>query len=169
MGDLFFWIIVVAFLVPVALRLYRKSVRGNQDKGVTGGFPDRPGAGYPGQEKQPRDGYTQQDYFRGGFGPAAGERPAPPQYPGFPSPGQPGDQAPGPYGDSPGHQGWPPASGQTPAGPPAGPAVPPPVPPVPSGPQGYRARRLAELDQRYSDGELNLEDYLAQREEIMKG
>ena len=48
---------------------------------------------------------------------------------------------------------------------PAGPAVPAP----PSAPQGFRARKLAELDQRYSEGELSMEDYMAQRADIMKG
>ena len=43
------------------------------------------------------------------------------------------------------------------------------MPPPPSAPQGFRARKLAELDQRYSDGELAMEDYMAQRAEIMKG
>jgi hypothetical protein len=183
-NSLFFWIIVLSFLVPVALRLYRKSVRRNQDKGVTGGFPDQLGGGYPGQfpggypgqNKQPRDGYTQQDYFSGGFGQPGGGRPAPPNQPyqdspyrGQQYPGQQGYQAPVPYEDSPEYLKKPPVSGQMPAGQPSGSAVPPPVPPAPSGPQGFRARRLAELDQRYSNGELNLEDYMAQRAEIMKG
>jgi hypothetical protein len=65
-----------------------------------------------------------------------------------------------PYADSPEYLNKPPVPGQ-----PSAPAVPPP----PSGPQGYRARKLAELDRRYSDGELAMEDYMAQRAEIMKG
>lgn len=183
MDSLFFWIIVLSFLVPVAMRLYRKSVGRNQDKGITGDFPGQPGSGFPGQfpggtpgrNKKPGDGYTQQDYFRGGFEQAGGGRPAadPPAphipYPDQQYPGQPGYQAPVPYEDSPEYLDRPPASGQAPSGQQRGPAVPPPVPPVPSGPQGYRARRLAELDERYSNGELNLQDYMAQRAEIMKG
>jgi hypothetical protein len=47
--------------------------------------------------------------------------------------------------------------------------APPPPAPQGSAPQGFRARKLAELDQRYSDGELTMEDYMAQRAEIMKG
>ncbi|WP_427004181.1 hypothetical protein [Pseudarthrobacter sp. H2] len=191
MNSLFFWIIVLSFVVPTALRLYRKSVRRrNQDRGMPGGFPNELGGGYPGQypggypgqfpgqDKQPRDGYTQQDYFSGGFRQAGGAgRPATPDqpYPGSPYPNSPypdqqypggqGYGAPVPYEDSPGYLNSPPVPGQRPAGQPSGPAVPPP----PSGPQGYRARKLAELDQRYSDGEIAMEDYMAQRAEIMKG
>jgi hypothetical protein len=191
-NSLFFWIIVLSFVVPAGLRLYRKSVRRrNRDQGMPGGFPTQQGGGYPGQlpggypgqNKQPRDGYTQQDYFSGGFRQAGGPgRPVPPNepypnspYPDSPDadsqyPGQQGYQAPVPYEDSPGYLNNPPVSGQKPAGQPSGPAVPPPpVPSPPSGPQGFRARKLAELDQRYSNGELTLEDYMARRAEIMKG
>ena len=35
--------------------------------------------------------------------------------------------------------------------------------------QGYRARKLAELDQKYSDGKMSMEDYMAQRADIMNG
>ncbi|WP_211878000.1 hypothetical protein [Pseudarthrobacter albicanus] len=176
MNSLFFWIIVLSFVVPTALRLYRKSVRRrNQDRGMPGGFPNELGGGYPGQfpggypgqfpgqDKQPRDGYTQQDYFSGGFRQAGG--------PGRPvTPDQQGYGAPVPYEDSPGYLNSPPVSGQRPAGQPsAGQPSAPAVPPPPSGPQGYRARKLAELDQRYSNGELAMEDYMAQRAEIMKG
>ena len=171
MNNLFFWIIVLSFVVPTALRLYRKSVRRrSQDQGMPGGFPNELGGGYPGQfpggypgqNKQPRDGYTQQDYFSGGFGQAGGGQPVPPDRQGY--------GASVPYEDSPGYPNNPPVSGQDrpgqqPAGQPSGPAVPPP----PSGPQGYRARKLAELDQRYSNGELAMEDYMARRAEIMKG
>ena len=41
--------------------------------------------------------------------------------------------------------------------------------PPSSNAQGYRARKLAELDQMYSNGELAMEDYMARRAEIMKG
>ena len=43
------------------------------------------------------------------------------------------------------------------------------MPPPPSAPQGFRARKLAELDQRYSNGEIAMEEYMTQRAEIMKG
>jgi hypothetical protein len=191
-NSLFFWIIVLSFVVPTARRLYRQSVRRrSQDQGMPGRFPDQLGGGYPGQypgaypgqNKQPRDGYTQQDYFGGGFGQAGGPgRPAPPDqqgygtaypnspYPDQQYPGQQGHGAPVAYEDSPGYLNNPPLSGQHPAGhQPAGPPPAPAVPPPPSGPQGYRARKLAELDQRYSNGELAMEDYMAQRAEIMKG
>lgn len=193
MSNLFLWIIILSFLIPIAMRYYKKSVRGrDQNQGMPGGFPgqggqfpgDQPGYGagpYPGpQNKQPRDGMTQRDYF-GAFGQLGAPRPpAPPagqQYPNQPYPGQP-YQPPVPYEDSPGYPGNQPQpfpqqapqqfDGQQPGGQaPSGPAVPP--PPSPSAPQGYRARKLAELDQKYSGGEITMEDYLAQRDEIMKG
>jgi hypothetical protein len=97
--------------------------------------------------------------------------PANPPYPGEQFPGQPysgqpgypqqGYQSPVPYEDSPAYPANRPQPGQQQPG--------PPVPPPPSAPQGFRARKLAELDQRYSDGELTMEDYMAQRAEIMKG
>lgn len=187
MNSLFFWIIVLSFLIPMAMRYYKKSVRG-RNQGMTGGpdqfgqFPgDTHGGGagnYPGQQsKQPRDGFTQRDYY-GGFGQlGAPEQPMPPAnqpYPGQPYPGGQSYPAPVPYEDSPGYPGNPPFQQQDPQQfkapqstppQPAGPAVPAP----PSAPQGFRARKLAELDQRYSEGELSMEDYMAQRADIMKG
>lgn len=198
MNNLFLWIIILSFLIPIAMRYYKKSVRGrNQNQGMPGGpdqfgqFPgDAPGP-YPGQQnKQPRDGFTQRDYY-GAFGqlgaPRQPEPPANQPYPGQPYPNQPypgqqGHQPPVPYEDSPGYPGnrpqpfpqqfnTPPSNAPQPntwesgSQQPSGPAVPPP----PSAPQGFRARKLAELDQRYSEGELSMEDYMAQRTEIMKG
>ncbi|GAB2735509.1 hypothetical protein GCM10027038_37700 [Arthrobacter bambusae] len=43
------------------------------------------------------------------------------------------------------------------------------VPQPNSAPQGYRARKLAELDQEYSDGKIAMEDYMKRRQEIMNG
>lgn len=160
MSNVFFWIIILSFLIPFAMRMYRKSVRGrNQNQDFNGEYPGQ----FPGQQpgrpnNQPRDGYTQQDYFGGGFRQlGGGQQPPldqPNQYPGYP--GQ------VPYEDSPGY----PAnqSRQEPQQPSA-PATPPP----PSAPQGFRARKLAELDQQYSNGEIAMEEYMARRDEIMKG
>ena len=90
MNSLFFWIIILSFLIPMAMRYYKKSVRGrNQNQGMPGGpdqFGQFPGGQsgygsgpYPGpQNKQPRDGMTQRDYF-GAFGElGAPQRPVPP-------------------------------------------------------------------------------------------
>ncbi|WOH20074.1 hypothetical protein IRJ34_07050 [Paenarthrobacter sp. GOM3] len=38
-----------------------------------------------------------------------------------------------------------------------------------SEPQGYRARKLAELDAKFSNGEIAMEDYMKQRGDIMNG
>ena len=178
--SIFFWIILLSFVVPAALRLYRKSVRGrNQDPGMPGGFPGQYPGGFPGQfpgqqSNQPRDGFTQRDYF-GGFGQLGAPQPPANQPPM-------NQQYPVPYEDSPEYlnnppQAAPPQQWQQQWQPPAPAPVPAPspepfspdVPPAPSGPQGYRARKLAELDQRYSNGELAMEDYMAQRAEIMNG
>ena len=185
---MFFWIIVLSFLIPVAMRLYRRSARGRNQgtPGQFGGFPgNRNNPGNQGnQGNQPRDGYTQQDYF-GGFGqlgaprqPGPGNEPYPsPRFPNQPFPNQPypgqqypgpaGYQSPVPYEDSPEYLNNPPQP--QPHEPAAGQPQTPPVPQAPSAAQGYRARKLAELDQQYSDGKLSMEDYMAQRAEIMKG
>jgi hypothetical protein len=176
---LFFWIIILSFLIPMAMRMYRKSVaRRNHEQSFSGRYPDQfPGGGmYPGsngpQSNQPRDGFTQQDYFGGGFRqldrpqPLPGE-PLPPVQPLPPVPPM-GQQFP-PYGQPlpgqpmPGQPGY----GQREEAPqqPAAPATPPP----PSAPQGYRARKLAELDQQYSNGELSMEEYMSRRSDIMNG
>jgi hypothetical protein len=168
-SNLFFWIIILSFLIPMAMRMYRKSVaRRNQEQSFSGRYPEQfPGGGmFPGsngpQSKQPRDGFTQQDYFSGGFRELDRPSPLPPGQPLPPVP--PMDQQFPPYGQ--------PQQGHTQQGPheeaphqPAAPATPPP----PSGPQGYRARKLAELDQQYSNGELSVEEYMTRRGEIMNG
>ena len=205
MSSLFFWIIVLSFLVPVAMRFYRRSARGRNQgmPGQFGQFPGNPG-NQGNQGNQPRDGYTQQDYF-GGFGQLGsprqpgGQQPGGQQYPNQPYPGQqypnqqapaprfpnqpfptepyPGQHYPGPagyqspvpYEDSPEYLNNPPQPQrhEPAAGQPQAPQQQTPQPP--STPQGYRARKLAELDQQYSDGKLSMEDYMSQRAEIMKG
>lgn len=160
MNNLFFWILVLSFLIPMGLRMYRKSMaRRGRDQGFPGQFP---GSGqYPGQfpaegqypqNRQPRDGYTQQDYFSGGFREISRPRPVEPPAP-----------LPDPYGQPTA----PPVPWQQQPVPeePAAPATPPP----PSAPQGYRARKLAELDKQYTDGEISMEEYMARRNEIMNG
>jgi len=183
-SSLFFWIIILSFVVPMAMRAYRRSMaRRDRDQGFPGQFPgpgqypgqnqfpgsnQYPGYGqFPGsagpQSNQPRDGYTQQDYFSGGFRqpgqqPFGGQQLPPYQYGQPPAPdprfGPPSQE----FGQEPPFQQ--PAPGQ-----PSGPATPPP----PAAPQGYRARKLAELDQQYSNGELSMEEYMKRRGDIMNG
>lgn len=158
MNSLFFWIIVLSFVIPMAMRMYRKSVnKRNQRQSFSGRYPDQfPGGGqYPGpQNTQPRDGYTQQDYMGGGFRQINGPQPLPPGQPLPPmQPVPPAAQ----YPEAPQYS-------QAPQQP-AAPATPPP----PSAPQGFRARKLAELDQQYSNGELAMEEYMKRRSDIMNG
>ncbi|WP_411375975.1 hypothetical protein ACLH0K_06365 [Arthrobacter sp. MPF02] len=175
MLDLFFWIIILSLLIPVAMRMYRKSVDRRNQQGFSGGYPGQFPGQFPGsagpQSKQPRDGYTQQDYFAGPFRRIERQQPLPPNEP---LPGQP---LPGQYGQPPvppaGAGSWgpqeppfqQPETRQPAPEQPAAPATPPP----PSAPQGYRARKLAELDQQYSNGELSVEEYMTRRGEIMNG
>ncbi|PNI07403.1 hypothetical protein CXX84_16340 [Arthrobacter sp. AFG7.2] len=169
MSNLFFWIIILSFVIPMAMRMYRKSVaRRNHEQSFSGRYPEQfPGAGqFPGsaspQNKQPRDGFTQQDYFAGGFRqieqpqPIDNPQPLPYQYGQMPQPPVPGQD----------DRGFPQSMPSQPAPEqPAAPATPPP----PSAPQGFRARKLAELDQQYSNGELSVEEYMTRRSEIMNG
>lgn len=174
MNNLFFWIILLSFVIPMALRMYRKSVaRRNHEQSFQGRYPEQfPGGGtYPGsnqfgsagpQSKQPRDGFTQQDYFSGGFRELGRPQPLPPGEPLppiQPVPPFPQDQQYPPYGQP--QQGPREEAPQQPAA--------PETPPPPSAPQGYRARKLAELDQQYSNGELSVEEYMTRRGEIMNG
>jgi hypothetical protein len=175
--DTIFWIIILAFLIPMGVRMYRRSVRGrNQNQDLTGQYPGQYPDQYPGQFPGPapgpknneyRDGYTQRDYY-GGFG-AFDQPPAPPGQPWGQQPGQPGQpwgQQPGklPYEDSPEYREQ--QARQTAQQPPSPAPV---TPPPPSAPQGYRARKLAELDEQYSKGEIAMEEYMAKRAEIMNG
>jgi hypothetical protein len=185
-SNVFFWIIILSFLIPFAMRMYRKSVRGrNQNQDFNGQYPGQFPGQFPGQQpgrpsNQPRDGYTQQDYFGGGFRQLGGQQQPPldPPYqnPGYPAAGyqNPGYQYPGypavpggpgqvPYEDSPEYPGN--QSRQAAQQQPTAPAT----PPLPSAPQGFRARKLAELDQQYSNGEIAMEEYMTRRNEIMNG
>ncbi|UKA68027.1 hypothetical protein LFT44_06350 [Arthrobacter sp. FW306-05-C] len=196
MSSLFFWIIILSFVVPMAMRAYRRSMaRRDRDQGLPGPFsgpgqfpgPNQfpgsdqyPGYGqFPGsagpQNRQPRDGYTQQDYFSGGFRqpsqppqPYGGQQLPPYQHGQAPMPDPRFGGAPQEFGQEPplqqpGYQQ--PQLGRPGPGQPSGPATPPP----PSAPQGFRARKLAELDQQYSNGELSMEEYMKRRGDIMNG
>ena len=211
MFDLFFWIIILAVLVPMGMRMYRRSMQQrNQGPGLPGQYPgqfpnqgpdqfgNQPGSPFGGPfqsrpDNRPRDGYTQQDYFSGGLGfPQRGGRdelpPLNQPYPGqeYPNPPYPGQKYPGqqypnqpgpggvgapswqqgqvPYEDSPEYGANPPQPQQNPAS-----TGSPSAPPPPSAPQGFRARKLAELDQQYSDGQISMEEYMARRNDIMNG
>ncbi|MET3720214.1 MULTISPECIES: hypothetical protein [unclassified Arthrobacter] len=171
MNSLFFWIIILSFVIPIAMRMYRKSVnKRNQGQGFSGGYPGQ----FPGQQnRQPRDGYTQQDYMSGGYREIMSPQPLPPSQPLPPiQPVPPADQQfPGqqfpPYGQ-PQQYGEPQNGQQRSAETPKAPSAPA-TPPPPSAPQGYRARKLAELDQQYSNGELAMEEYMKRRSDIMNG
>ena len=68
---MFFWIIVLSFLIPVAMRLYRRSARG-RNQGTPGQFGRFPGSqNNPGQGNQPsrpHDGRHQQNSLQDPYG-----------------------------------------------------------------------------------------------------
>ncbi|VXB76337.1 conserved hypothetical protein [Arthrobacter sp. 9V] len=153
MNNLIFWIIVCSWLIPLGIRMYNRS---RARRIQNGNFP---GPGYP-QQNLPGPGYPQQ--YPGPYDASQGY---PPQQ--FPGQGYPQQQYPG----------YPPepttirrATDAPQSGPPSSPSSPSPFPSAGgSEPQGYRARKLAELDAKFSNGEIAMEDYMRQRGEIMNG
>ncbi|UKA51245.1 hypothetical protein LFT48_06900 [Arthrobacter sp. FW305-123] len=139
MNNLIFWIIVCSWLIPLGIRMYNRSRARRIQHG------DFRAPGYPPQNL-PGPGYPQQQY--------PGQQYPPQNYPGYPS----GPSTIRPADDAPQ------------SGPPSSPSTPSPFPSTGgSEPQGYRARKLAELDAKFSDGEIGVEDYMRQRGEIMNG
>ncbi|MGO4144877.1 hypothetical protein AB4Y77_07300 [Paenarthrobacter sp. YAF11_1] len=165
MNNLIFWIIVCSWLIPLGIRMYNRSrARRIQNGTFRGpGYPPQqnlPGPGYPAQNYPPQN-YPAQDY-RGQDQPGQG----------YPSQGYPGQNYP-----SQGYPGYPsgptvirPVDDEPQSGPPSNSSSPTPFPANNgSEPQGYRARKLAELDAKFSNGEIAMEDYMKQRGDIMNG
>lgn len=149
MNNLIFWIIVCSWLIPLGIRMYNRSRARRIQNGNFRG---------PGYREQP---YQQQNY-RG---------------PSYPAPNYPAPNYPGPGYPVQNHPGYPsgpaaisPSDSTPQPGPSSGPSSSSPFPPAgTSGPQGYRARKLAELDAKFSNGEIAMEDYMRQRGDIMNG
>ncbi|MDQ0029134.1 hypothetical protein [Arthrobacter bambusae] len=163
MNNLIFWIIVCSWLIPMGIRMYNRSRRrriqdGDYGRNVPG---NPPGPYIPGQ-------YEQGPYTPGRYDPRPYD---PSRYPPggyFPDPSNPA-QPPVVIPSEP----RPPVATHAPQAAPPSSATPAPNP-APNarpnnGPQGYRARKLAELDQDYSDGKIAMEDYMKLRQEIMNG
>ena len=141
MNNLIFWIIVCSWLIPLGIRMYNRS---RARRIQNGNFPGHP------QQNLPGPGYPQQ--YPGQYDASQGYPQQ--QYPGYP----PEPTTIRPAGDAPQ------------SGPPSSPSSPSPFPSAGgSEPQGYRARKLAELDAKFSNGEIAMEDYMRQRGEIMNG
>ncbi len=146
MNNLIFWIIVCSWLIPLGIRMYNRSrARRIQNENFRSpGYPPQnlPGPGYPAQQDYPQQNYPPQENY-----PSQG-------YPGYPS----GPTVIRPVDDAPQ------------SGPPSNPSSPTPFPATNSSePQGFRARKLAELDAKFSNGEIAMEDYMKQRGDIMNG
>ena len=144
MNNLIFWIIVCSWLIPMGIRMYNRSRARRLQNGNFRG-PEYPQQGYPPQN-YPQQGYPPQNY---------------PGYQAGPPVIRPADEAP---------QAVPPSNASYPSGSyQAGPPTPAPFPSAGSEPQGYRARKLAELDAKFTNGQIAMEDYMKQRAEIMNG
>ena len=158
-----FWVIIFAWVIPIVMRRMGQSPRDRRqlpprDRGYNryGGYPGNPyPRGYPGSQP------PQQDR------PADGQPVPPPP----PLPGEGWWQQPIPPGTFPGQQAPQPSPGQPTGLPsqqqPSRPPVPPPA--RDAEPQGYRARKLAELDQQFTDQKISLEEYMKARNEVMRG
>ena len=157
MNNLIFWIIVCSWLIPMGIRMYNRSrARRLQNGNFRGqdyppqGLPPQNYPGYPPQD-YPQQNHPQQNHPQQKY----------PGYPPGPAVIRPADEAP---------QVAPPSNASYPSGSyQAGPPTPAPFPAAGSGPQGYRARKLAELDAKFTNGQIAMEDYMKQRAEIMNG
>ena len=145
MNNLIFWIIVCSWLIPLGIRMYNRSRARRIQQGTfrDPGYPPQnlPGPGYPPQQNYPGQPYPAESYPQQNY----------PGHPSEPTVIRPAETSP---------QSGSPSSTSSPA-------------PFPSTggsePQGYRARKLAELDAKFSNGEIAMEDYMKQRGEIMNG
>ena len=128
----------------MGIRMYNRSKARRLQNGNFRG-QDYPQQGFPPQNYPPQD-YPQQNY---------------PGYPPGPAVIRPADEAP---------QVAPPSNASYPSDSyRAGQPAPAPFPTAGSEPQGYRARKLAELDAKFTNGQIAMEDYMKQRGEIMNG
>ncbi|PRB39208.1 hypothetical protein CQ020_19030 [Arthrobacter sp. MYb23] len=189
MNNLIFWIIVCSWLIPLGIRMYNRSRARRIQHGDFRApeYPQQnlPGPGYPQQDYRGQDhtgqGYPSQNYpsqnfpsqgYPGQGNPGQG-------YPGqgYPGQGYPGQGYPGQGYSGQGYPGYPseravirPVDDAPQSGPPSSPSSPSTFPAAGgSEPQGYRARKLAELDAKFSNGEIAMEDYMRQRGDIMNG
>lgn len=153
MNNLIFWIIVCSWLIPMGIRMYNRSRQrrlrnGDYGNNGYGNYPGTPPGQFPGQQYLdgpfPGQSYPLQHH-------PIGYPEQPPVI--IPAEPQPPVARPAPQ-----------------AAPPSSAAPQPDAAPQPnSAPLGYRARKLAELDQEYSDGKIAMEDYMKLRQEIMNG
>ncbi|KHL01168.1 hypothetical protein [Sinomonas humi] len=191
----FFWLVVVfGWVIPIVIRRMSQDPRRRQipprDRGYNryGGYPGNPyPRGFPGMQPPPQQGPNQQGSPQQPEGPPVGpppgesvppplgegawwQQPIPPgSFPGQtipePSPAE-GQPAPGQSVPVPPRLPDQTMSGQTMPGQ----AFPEPPPmPESSEPQGYRARKLAELDRKFTDQKISLEEYMKARNEVMRG
>ncbi|WP_334171279.1 hypothetical protein [Sinomonas sp.] len=192
----FFWLVVVfGWVIPIIIRRMSQDPRRRQlpprDRGYNryGGYPGNPyPRGFPGPPPPPQQapdepsGSQQPGGQPVGTASATGRPPIPPgegawwQQPippgSFPRQTIP-DPSPMPSqaGSVPPRMPNQATFGQpVPGQPVPGQTVPePPTMPESSEPQGYRARKLAELDQKFTEQKISLEEYMKARNEVMRG
>ena len=175
MNNLIFWIIVCSWLIPLGIRMYNRSRARRIQQGTfrDPGYPPQnlPGPGYPPQQNYPGQPYPAESHPQQNY---PGQPYPPESYPQQNYPGQPYPAESYTQQNYPGHPSEPtvirPAETSPQSGSPSGTSSPAPFPSTGgSEPQGYRARKLAELDAKFSNGEIAMEDYMKQRGEIMNG
>ncbi|WP_138443716.1 hypothetical protein [Sinomonas susongensis] len=188
----FFWLVVVfGWVIPIIIRRMGQDPRRRQlpprDRGYNryGGYPGNPyPRGFPGPQPPPPSqpsGSQPPESQPTGTPPGEGawwQQPIPPgSFPGQTIPDA--SRTPDRTGSAPQRMpdqsmaGMPEQSmaGQTMPGQTMPGQTVPEVPPIPesSEPQGYRARKLAELDRKFTEQKISLEEYMKARNEVMRG
>ncbi|MDQ4490428.1 hypothetical protein RBS60_09460 [Sinomonas sp. ASV486] len=171
-----FWVIALSWIVPFIMRrLGQPGPRGGRPPYQQGPYPPRdqygqipgqyPQGRYPGPQPPPAPLPGGQGAGPQGAQTPWWQQPLPPGFPGQPAPqGQSAPQPapqPMPQNQQPQHEA--PRQAQPAPAPSDAPAIPG------EAPDGYRAKKLAELDRQFSDQKISLEEYMKARNEVMRG
>jgi hypothetical protein len=190
-GNWIFWVIIFWWVIPLVMRKMRQPGQGPgrppypQDRrdqygrDQYGWRPGQPGTPYPGQGQYPgspqgqnpqgqnpqgQNPQGQLPEAQGAGGTPWWQQPLPPGFPGQPAPqaervpqSQPVPQPPSG------------AQSQTAGQAPGASTAPAETGAPDDAPQGYRAKKLAELDRQFSEQKISLEEYMKARNEVMRG
>lgn len=170
-GNWIFWVVIFWWVIPMVMRKMRQSGPGTgrppypQDRRGPDGqgqYPQGQYPGYPQTQAPPPYPQDAQGQLPEGQGTAAQGQPGVPWWQQPLPPGFPGQPAPQAQPGAPTQQTQPaPRAQRAPE-------------PVEAGapddaPQGYRAKKLAELDRQFSEQKISLEEYMKARNEVMRG
>jgi hypothetical protein len=193
-GNWIFWVVIFWWVIPMVMRKMRQSGPGtgrppyprdrenqygqdrysqgqyNQGQYNQGQYPGYPQTQTPPPPPSPQGQHPEGQLPEGQRTAAPGQpdvpwwqQPLPPGFPGQPAPqSQPRPQA------QPAPQAGP---AQQSRAVPQAPRIPEPAETSApdDAPQGYRAKKLAELDRQFSDQKISLEEYMKARSEVMRG